>query len=56
MDFALAQDPAALLAEAMRQAATKPEERSRDGVLLDLVVFTRIELPSFGQTEAGAPS
>jgi LacI family transcriptional regulator len=48
LDFAIAQDPAVLLSESVRQAVQEPQARGRDSVLLDFGVFTRFNLPSFG--------
>lgn len=52
MDFAIASNPAALLAEALRIARAEVGW-SRDSVLLDFAVYTRFNLPSFWQ--AGGP-
>lgn len=44
MDFAIAGDPSALLAEALLCAGTEP---ARDSALLDFSVYTRFNLPGF---------
>lgn len=53
MDFAIAQDPATLLTEAWRQATKQSEPQTRDSVLLDFAVYTRFNLPAFGQPAVG---
>ncbi|WP_210528056.1 LacI family DNA-binding transcriptional regulator [Rubellimicrobium arenae] len=55
MDFAIAQNPAALLSDALQRAVAEPEGRGRDSVLLDFGVFTRFNIPAFAQAAATPP-
>lgn len=50
MDFILAQDPSALLTQAVRQAQLPPEARTREDVLLDFAVYTRFNVPAFSRS------
>ncbi|MCP8896557.1 LacI family DNA-binding transcriptional regulator [Shinella daejeonensis] len=52
LDFAITQNPFALLSEALRQAVAEPEAPARDSILLDFAVYTRFNIPNFGQPGA----
>ena len=49
IDFLIAQDSGALFAEVMRAAMLSPESRPRAPVLVDFGVYTRFNIPGFGQ-------
>lgn len=53
LDYVIASDPALLLDAALEVAAHGNPEGGRDSTLVDFAVYTRFNIPSFGQRAAG---
>lgn len=52
LDFALAQNPADLLREALAQVKAAPNRQRKDSVLVDFAVYTRFNIPNFAHPSA----